>query len=170
MRLARHQLINQNSGEFEYYTPLELIEAARCTLNGIDLDPASSFAANKRVKATNIYTIEDDGLKQPWKGKVWLNHPFGRVGNPLWIDKLLTEFFRVNIHFCSITFAATSEKWFRPLMQLPQCFLTPRTNYYLPDGTLKRGVTKGSVITYGGGDFKAFKKNFERFGVIKIIG
>jgi len=45
--MKSHQLINQDSKKVEYYTPVEIIEAARRVLGEIDLDPASSIAAKK---------------------------------------------------------------------------------------------------------------------------
>lgn len=170
MSLAAHQLINQDSGNTEYYTPVEIVDAAREVMGGIDLDPASSHTANIRVRATKIFTIHDDGLNQEWNGRVWMNHPFGRVSNPAWICKLLTEFRAEDreVQFCNITFAATSEVWFKPLHSFYQCYLSPRTNYYLPDGSLKRGVSKGSVVTYGGPNPCKFADVFARLGAVKI--
>lgn len=164
-----HQLINQTSGEVEYYTPQNIIEAARATLGGIDLDPASSAIANERVRAESFFTKEDDGLSKMWWGRVWMNHPFGRIENPQWIGKIEHEFSEGNIDAaCCITFACTSEAWFRPLLHYPQCFLSPRTNYYLPDGTLKRGVSKGSVVTYFGPHTSLFARFFAPLGVVKV--
>lgn len=68
---------------------------------------------------------------------------------------------------CCITYACTSERWFQPLLAFPMCFLVPRTNYYLPDGTLKRGVTKGSVVTYLGSGVARFRAHFASLGVVK---
>ena len=161
------QLINQSSGDFEYYTPQPIIEAARATMGGIDLDPASSLTANLRVGASTIFTCE--GLSQTWSGRVWLNHPFSREHNAEWIDKLIFSYRHGLVtQACCITFAATSERWFQPLLAYPQCFLCPRTNYYLPDGTLKRGVTKGSVVTYLGPSAGVFKLEFAKLGVVKV--
>ena len=42
-------LINQTSGKVEYYTPADIVEAARRVMGSIDLDPASSPAANETV-------------------------------------------------------------------------------------------------------------------------
>ena len=59
--------IAQNTGDFEWYTPLRIIEPARRVLGEIDLDPASCEAANRVVKATRIFTESDDGLTQKWE-------------------------------------------------------------------------------------------------------
>lgn len=162
------QLINQDSGDFEYYTPIEIVEAARTVMGGIDLDPASSETANKLIKATVFYS--EGGLSRPWFGNIWLNHPFSRTNNRLWIGHLVTVYETGILHgkqACCITFAATSEKWFQPLLAYPQCFLSPRTNYHTPDGKKKRGVTKGSVVTYLGPNIERFAKVFSMFGKVK---
>ncbi|MCB0128815.1 MAG: hypothetical protein KDE58_41400 [Caldilineaceae bacterium] len=162
-------LINQTSGSFEYYTPGEIVAAARQVMGRIDLDPASSAIANQTVQADHYYTIEDDGLSQHWYGTVWMNHPFSRANNPKWIDKLCTEYELGNVdQACCICFAATSENWFQPLYDYAICFLSPRTNYYLPDGTLKPDVTKGSVVTYLGTNIYGFIQEFKSFGRIML--
>src|SRR5688572_27443923 len=102
------QLINQTSGSVEYYTPVEIIEAARRTMGWIDLDPASSATANAIVGAKSFYTEVDDGLTQPWFGNVWMNHPFSRKGNPMWINRLVREYHDAQVHqACCITYACT---------------------------------------------------------------
>ena len=50
----------------EWWTPQFIIEAARVTLGRIDLDPASTFDANKRTNAVIFYTQEDNGLEKEW--------------------------------------------------------------------------------------------------------
>jgi len=165
------QLINQTSGKTEYYTPPAIVLAAQRLLGEIDLDPASSEKANATIQARRIYS--ERGLEKPWAGRVWLNHPFSREGNPLWMRKLFCEFNHDHVtEALCITFAATSEQWFKPLLYHPQCFLVPRTNYLLPDGGVLKGVTKGSVVTFltrGGPRRHAeFARVFEHLGVIKI--
>jgi len=162
-------LINQTSGTFEYYTPKEIVDAARKVMDGIDLDPASSAIANQTVQAKHYYTLTDDGLKQRWFGNVWMNHPFSRANNPKWIDKLRTEYEIGEVNqACCICFAATSENWFQPLYDYPLCFLSPRTNYYLPDGTLKPDVTKGSVVAYLGTNIVGFITELQSFGRVML--
>lgn len=125
---------------------------------------------------------------------VWMNHPFHAgwracddkckrktckkrgyhvyediPGNAEWINKLVGEYEHGRVcEACMICFAATSEEWFQPLLRYPQCFLAPRTNYYLPDGTLYQGVTKGSVVTYFGIRVAGFREYFRPHGQIKI--
>ncbi len=201
--MSAAQLINQTSGEVEFYTPPNIITAARFALGGrIMLDPASSEAANRTVGAARIFTREDDALSKVWQAEtVWMNHPFhkgwkacdehckrktcvevnkktgkarGHIyhdipSNEDWLRKLLNEFAKGNVRrACCITFASTSEGWFRPLLDFPQCYLSPRTNYMLPDGEVYHGVTKGSVVTYLGGDVELFRRGFEGAGLGRV--
>lgn len=67
----------------EYYTPPEIVAA----LGEFDLDPCSPV---KRLfdTANRHFTIEDDGLKQDWFGRVWLNPPYGRDCLKTWVKKM----------------------------------------------------------------------------------
>lgn len=45
-------------------------------------------AIPENAKCENFYTPEIDGLKQPWKGVVWCNPPYGRqIGS--WVRRAL---------------------------------------------------------------------------------
>jgi len=163
------QLINQDSGNFERYTQEFVIEAARKTMGSIDLDPSSCIEANKIVNARHIFTEKDDGLEQPWYANVWMNHPFSRQGNPLWINKLIEEWKKDNVKQATcICFASTSEKWFLPLMRFPQCYLNPRTAYHDETGKLLGKGPKGSVVTYMGDNIEGFYENFKAYGNVMI--
>ncbi len=174
-----HQLINQDSGKVEYYTPSNIIEAAREVMGSIDFDPFSCEAADRTVKAELGFLTKEHGERafeiawNVWPGgmqaTVWMNHPFSRAMNKRCIEKLISEFKAGNISAaCCITFASTSEAWFRPLLDYPQCFLFPRTNYLDAQGNKVRGVTKGSVVTYLGPDTARFARVFSALGTIKV--
>lgn len=57
----------------EWYTPLEIIEA----LGSFDLDPCAPVKPLYQT-AKVMYNKNDDGLKQVWNGRVWLNPPYSR--------------------------------------------------------------------------------------------
>ena len=68
--------INGLSGEIEWYTPRQYLDAAVKVMGAIDLDPASSDAAQYNVQATKYFTLKDDGLSQRWFGRVFCNPPY----------------------------------------------------------------------------------------------
>lgn len=165
------QLINQDSGNYEYYTPIEIVEASRKVMGSINLDPFSSEEANEVVGADIFYDKKTDGFTCHWFGNIFMNHPFNIKNNKRCIENLVFQFQCGDVsQACCITYAATSEAWFQPLLDYPQCFLSPRTNYRFPDGTInKKRATKGSVVTYLGGNLNKFIDVFHgKLGKVKI--
>ena len=65
-----------------WLTPPYVLDA----LGDFDLDPCSPLNRPWDT-AKNHYTVEDDGLIQPWYGRVWLNPPYGRAMTP-WLEKM----------------------------------------------------------------------------------
>ena len=61
------------SGSVVWLTPPHIIKA----LGAFDLDPCASLDRPWDT-ANHHYTIEDDGLTQPWFGRIWLNPPYGK--------------------------------------------------------------------------------------------
>jgi hypothetical protein len=66
----------------EWLTPPEIVQA----LGPFDLDPCSPIN-RPWATADKHYTVADDGLQQPWSGRVWLNPPYGREAAE-WLRKL----------------------------------------------------------------------------------
>mgnify|MGYP003386834170 CR=1 FL=1 len=56
----------------EWLTPPEILRG----LGQFDLDPCAPITRPWPTAARH-YTIEDDGLIQPWSGRVWCNPPYG---------------------------------------------------------------------------------------------
>src|SRR6266567_8413556 len=80
-RTVRSTTYSPDLSDDEWFTPVEIIEAVRDVLGTIDLDPASCDEAQETVQATRYFTAENDGLKQEWAGRVWLNPPFSHPLN-----------------------------------------------------------------------------------------
>ncbi|WP_440030114.1 DNA N-6-adenine-methyltransferase [Chromobacterium amazonense] len=57
----------------EWLTPPEILRP----LGPFDLDPCAPILRPWPTAAKH-FTVLDDGLAQPWAGRVWLNPPFGR--------------------------------------------------------------------------------------------
>jgi hypothetical protein len=157
----------------EWYTLPEYIEAARTVMGGIDLDPASSEAANRTVQAVRYYTQEDDGLSQPWYGRVWLNPPYGKRNNTtsnqlLWSSRLIQEYTTGNVtEAVLLVNAVTGNKWFCPLKQYPICFPDERLDFM--DGNtseLSKQPTHSNALVYFGRNVATFVQVFEQFGPV----
>lgn len=144
--------VSQSTGEIEWYTPPEIIEAVRDVLGKIDLDPASTAAANKIVKAKKFYTTSDDGLRKPWGGCVWLNPPYSIVLIQQFVTKLIDEWNAGRVSDAIvITNNATETSWGQTLLTNCDavCFLSGRVQFLSPEG-IKNTPLQGQMICYFG--------------------
>lgn len=161
--LKRPHVAN-NSGNNEWYTPAELIEAARDTMGEINLDPASNPIANKVVKADKYYTAEDNGLDKIWSGNVWLNPPYASDLIEKFIDKLVSE---RNNYTQAIVLVnnATETVWFNKIIDISAavCFPKSRVKFYMPNG--KTGAPlQGQAVLYIGENSNSFVNAFSKIG------
>ena len=156
--------VANNSGNNEWYTPAEYIEAARFAMGSIDLDPASSEIANRIVKAAVFYTAESSGLEQKWTGNVWLNPPYASDLIGKFIDKLISE--RENYEQAIVLVNnATETEWFNKLISIADavCFPKSRVKFYMPDG--KTGAPlQGQAVIYIGENKSSFFESFSHLG------
>jgi hypothetical protein len=167
MRIDAATLALVSSASNEWYTPSEIIEAAREVLGGIDLDPASSALANETVRARRFYTEADDGLTKKWRGRVWLNPPYGGLQEGF-ITKLIEEHEagRVPAAIMLLNGYRFDARWFVPLWDYPLCFLTKKfrfRNPYRPDAG---AAPTAFVAVYVGREFDRFREVFGRFGAV----
>lgn len=70
MSLSGHQSAKMKNDE--WLTPPEIL----ARLGTFDLDPCAPVD-RPWATAAQHYTVEDDGLSKPWRGRVWCNPPFG---------------------------------------------------------------------------------------------
>ena len=94
----------------EYPTKPSLWRPIADAIGGFDVDPASGCESDSI--ATTCFTIEDDGLSQPWNGKVWLNPPFSDKVD--WYRKAVNEINADNADtVVALAPVDTSTQWFQ---------------------------------------------------------
>jgi len=156
--------VSHNSGDNEWYTPVEIIKTARQVMGGIDLDPASSEEANAVVKADTFFTAEQDGLKQAWRGAVWLNPPFAGELIGRFAQKLVDS--ETVAQAVVLVNNATETRWFQLLLTKAACLCLPagRVKFWHP----RKVATplQGQAILYFGPHKGKFHEQFKHFGAV----
>lgn len=140
----------------DWYTPPEIFDALGVVF---DLDPCSPGPGHW-VPARQIYTAADDGLRQPWRGMVFMNPPFGgRLGHLPWLDKFL-----LHGNGIALVRAYTSAGWFHDYIPRAETAVFPRgkTKFIRPDGSVGGSPGHG-VVLLGMGDFANYA--LERCGL-----
>lgn len=160
----------------EHYTPHWLLQCARDVMGDIDLDPCTSLAAQRRVRARGFYTREDDGLSKGWAlrvsdllepSRVFINPPGDRSG------KLVQRFFaklKVEIDAGAVIEAIwlafnlsqlRTLQSTRPLLEcMDLCVLNRRIRF------TGEHPTKDNAVLYYGPNRAAFFDVFGRHGAI----
>jgi phage N-6-adenine-methyltransferase len=162
--VAKRPHVSFNSGNNEWYTPAEIIEAARKCMGEIDLDPASNEIANRVVKAKHYYTAEDNGLERDWFGNVWLNPPYASDLIGKFADKLVSEFENYSQAVVLVN-NATETEWFNKIIGIGSavCFPRGRVKFYKPDGSTGAPL-QGQAIIYIGNCPDKFIRRFNEIG------
>ena len=161
--------VAHNSGENEWYTPAEYIEAARAVMGGIDTDPASSDLANRTVRASTYYTAQDDGLAHSWSGRVWMNPPYSQPLIGLFCNALRWAIESGQVtEAISLTNNATETAWFADLLAnaAAVCFVRSRIKFIDRDGNPSGAPLQGQAIVYSGPNVEEFARHFQPFGTV----
>ena len=162
--------VSQNSGENEWYTPVEYIEAARAALGSIDLDPASCETANEVVKASAFYSLEDDGLAHDWHGRVWMNPPYAAALVGQFTAKLARHFTQGDVEAAIVLVNnATETDWFYGVAVHASsiCFPRQRVKFWGPDQTVGAPL-QGQAVLYLGAKAADFIVAYRDFGLIVV--
>lgn len=158
--------VANNSGNNEWYTPAEYIEAAHNVMGGIDLDPASSETANAIIGAASYHTAEDDGLGYEWGGRVWMNPPYAGELIGRFTAKLAAHFQNGDVtEAIALVNNATETAWFADLVGVSTAIVFPRSRvkFWKPNGELGAPL-QGQAILYMGKNKDSFLNEFGRFG------
>lgn len=170
----------------EWMTPISVLDRARMVLGPIDLDPASSEEANRRVGAARFFTKDDCGIVNPWERyegdepALYINPPggtsAGRVSNAyaFW-HKLMEHWSRHAIRHAifmgfSLEILQSSQKcpW-GAVGDFVHCIPRQRLRFDLPGGGTPLSPSHANVITYVPGTLdksRAFAYEFQDLGGI----
>ena len=145
---------SQHNESIEWYTPPEIFESLGLEF---DLDPCSPGQGKTFVPAKKVYTVEDDGLKSPWNGTVFVNPPYGNH-TPVWMRKASEHGDGI-----ALVFSRTDVKWFQELSETfgAVCFISGRVKFF-KGNTEERGGTPGTgsmLIAWGDKSVEALRNS-----------
>lgn len=173
---ARSDLSHLSSESDDWFTPRELIEAARDAMGSIDLDPASCITAQSVIRAGRFYTKAIDGLRTdlPWAGSVWLNPPYGRGDSSAgaFVERLVKEFRAGSVSqaITCLNLQSASANWFQPIWDHATVHVVchGRPNFWRMDKESSQ-PTKGIICSYFGHRVDDFARSFAHLGRIVTI-
>lgn len=149
-------------GRDEWLTPPEILR----TLGPFDLDPCAPVTRPWDT-ARKHYTVHDDGLKQPWEGRVWLNPPYGRHTGT-WLARLREHGNGIALIFARTETAAWFDNvWYHAHGVL---FLQGRLDFYDVWGrkAIHNAGAPSALVAYGERNMDSL--NYLSFGTYSVRG
>lgn len=95
-----------------------------------------------------VYTLPTDGLSKEWRGRVWLNPPYGKE-TPKWLAKMHEH--RDGV---ALVFARCDTAWFHDYVAKSDgvLFLKKRVQFVDADGVQGKQPNCGSMLVAWGDD------------------
>lgn len=134
----------------EWLTPPHIIKA----LGDFELDPCSPGDRRPWDTAARHYCIHDNGLTQPWEGRVWLNPPYGHEAKK-WLGRLADHGNGIALVFARTETATWFEYiWARANAVL---FLRGRLHFHHVDGSRAKANSgaPSALVAYGDANARA---------------
>jgi hypothetical protein len=152
-------------------TPKWVVEIARESMGGIDLDPCSTDEANARVEATTYYALSEggDGLTLGYFGNVFMNPPYSKGLIDAFVEKFLAHWGAGEIkNGFIITNNVTETRWAQELAKSCSAvwLLAGRVHFIEPGGKEARETRQGQLVWFYTGDPVALA----RFSVLASSG
>lgn len=123
----------------EWFTPPSVFDALGMTF---DLDPAAPPGGVPWIPAARHFSKREDGLAQDWRGRAWVNPPYGRATHR-WLRKLAAHGDGL-----ALVFARTDTRWFQRIAAeaTALCFIQGRLRFHRPDGTAGATAPSPSLL------------------------
>jgi phage N-6-adenine-methyltransferase len=156
------------TGNAEWHTPSEIVEAAREMMGRIDLDPASNDVAQETVRATKYFTAETDGLAHEWRGKVFCNPPYAAGKIDKFVAKMVAEHEAGNVdEGVLLVHSKTDTSWFHQAASSASavCFSRGRIRFQTGEEA-GNSPTDGSCFLYFGDSPDRFAAAFGSIGLV----
>lgn len=143
---------SNHQSENTWYTPKHIIN----TLGEFDLDPCSNSTRPFNTAKNHIeYDLGNCGYSIKWKGRVWLNPPYGKETYK-WLNKL-----HQHGNGIALVFARCETKWAQDHFNKSDAFLflDKRISFINKNGIKKGTAACGSVLfAYGKNNIESLKK------------
>ena len=157
----------------ENYTPSDLISLVHQFYGHPELDAFSCESANKVVKANQIFTIQDNGFNQDWRGykTIWLNPPYSAGFLEPVVDKLL-DLLEIEYPEVFLLTNTDSTQWYKKALQRCDRFILPSTRltFYSPkraaEGKKQDQNRFSQTLFYFGLQPQRVEQIFEGWGVV----
>lgn len=105
------------AGSDDYYTPKWVFDQMGITF---DIDVCAPPGGVEWVPAAAYYSVEDDGLAQQWKGRVWMNPPYSKPAP--WVQRFIAHRNGICLVPCS------NGRWFHELWERADGLCLPAPN------------------------------------------
>lgn len=152
----------------DLYSPPKVVEAARCVMGDITLDPASSVYANSVVvRAGDFYDSSTNGLRRDWHGNVWLNPPFSTYNK--WSKKLVGEWRSGRIRQMCVLCGSrilTAQHFYDALRLCSRLWIPYGRDQFVGGWARdkRNGAPSGYPVLYFGSDGERFRQVFLKLG------
>ena len=154
------------------YTPDWILDLAKRSLGGIiDLDPCSD--PKRRTPARRHFTVDDDGLSEPWHGTVWLNPPYSDT--QAWLNQLYLYLTaeQVTAAIALLPVSVLGNKGVVPIINdvcSAYTVLSGRVQFLDGDyKPMKSTLAMSSVLLYFGADPKRFLSLTMGYGIGALV-
>jgi phage N-6-adenine-methyltransferase len=101
----------------EYRSPERIVSYCDARWGPFTLDVA---AASWNAQALRYFTKRQNGLRQAWSGRVWMNPPYSRGQLDVWMAKARQEVLERRVELvCCLVPAYTAEGWWHDSVERP---------------------------------------------------